>query len=84
MLLKSNGGSMPTEHTRGQLAASQIKAHPEMSEQEIAAMIDAQIAAAQAAVREVAQEYLNLWDDGADFTNPVLRKLSRAFRDALV
>lgn len=42
---------MPTEYTRGQLIAQQIKAHPEMSEQEIAATIDAHIRAEIAHLR---------------------------------
>lgn len=43
---------MPTEYTRGQLVARQIKAHPEITEDEIAATIDAHIRAEVAHLRD--------------------------------
>ncbi len=51
---KQKDYSMTKEYTRGELIASSIKAHPEMTEAEIAKMIDNHIEATRNAAREVA------------------------------
>lgn len=65
---------MEQDLTRGQYVAAHIKAHPEMTEREIAAMVDAQIATA---LKEATAELRRLVD-------AIARKARRAIAPNVV